>query len=560
MSLLAPQEDDTPFLSSGPALLEESTLSLISQSNPNPDNSPPDDAVLPVTSHDSGHSVIFRQSAVGDLSNSTIQFARPSFVTLLAGTFALFEIFLVWASLLSHSWFDTYIRAPEFPLAHEKLLHSTTPASLLSALAGAEQRGAFALLVISVLFPCLCMILNPIWIAGDHRERLAMSPTDSGNQQTILFLPRLIFENLLRFSLLVFFILAMLNVGTSSIEIVVRDADMIVFNRIRAGLLCYVLGIASAVGTVIVLRMARHLSFEGQNLCFGRQTQASSMHRSRSLSSFRVPPARAFQLPWRASVSPLTDIQSQMQPLLEGNVGSENEHQLDERHASTTTPDGTTACPRGMRNLQLEDCIMIDERKELSFCQKILLYNVGTMATLLWIPALFLPLFTLSYDGLASDFMSEVTHEIRLFNLPVEMWKKGRQAGTSSGIQLVLGIVLIISVYALPMLATIAAVASWTKQKPVYQRRICRRFLKFIHPALCGVVLVAALHITVPAFAPILDYVMDDYTSGFCEQIQTITGEACLAMDGSMGLGGIFLTVQTISLEVFMVLTMLWGI
>ena len=572
-SLLAPdEENDTPFLSSSGASLDAPSPfeRLISQSS-----SPPDDSIRGALSApmdlDPSYSRVFRQSfaapkGIVGLSNSINDGVATSYVTLFAGSLTLLEILLVWASFLSDSWFDTYVRAPDFPIAKEKLLHSTTPASLLSALAGAEQHGAFILLLVTAVFiPCLSMILNPTWIAGDHRERLAFSPEAIGcNHQVILLAPRLVFESLLRFSLLVFFILALLNVGTSSIEVVVRDADMIVFNRIRPGLLCYVLGIISAVGTIIVLRIARYPSFNGQTSLHGHSMQSSSFHRTgtRVASGLHVPPARAFQFPWRASNTPDSTVQSQLQPLLEENNEVKHDNHQDEPQSLTNSSSVIFDDRRGMRNLQIEDDATDDNgiSQRLNFCQKVILYDVGAMATILWLPALCLPLFALSYDGLASDFMPNVIHEVRLWHLPVALWAKGRTAGASNGIQVVLGTLTLTLTMIMPILANISAVAAWMKHKPVQERRLCRKFLALVSPSLCGIVLVAALFVTVPAFAPILDYVMDDYTVGFCEQIQNITGEACLTMTGRMGLGAWSLLAQAVSLELFVFLTIRWGI
>jgi hypothetical protein len=587
-SLLAGQGEDTevPSLFSGPGGVEESPFErLIAQARPGADDS--DDALVAsliaqeaaaaaaaaasfdgIEDDNRGiirprrrrppHQRPFAPLAASSHVKATMQNLGSSYLTVLAGSLCLLQIFLVWSSFLSNSWSDTYSKIPDLPTI---LIHSTTPASILSSLAGAQQHGAFLVILLSSLvLPCLCMILCPVWTVTDHGDRQLMT-TSSSQQKHVpcLLSPRFIFESLIRSSYLVVFLLLILDIGTSSIEVVLRNETLVIFSRATGGLLCYSLGIGATLGVVLVLRMSRAAAeVDSSNTSFPEPFSTSV--RSRSL---RIPPPRAFLLPWRLTSSSGSstggafgaDQSSQQQllldPLLEDDSGANYRNDLDA--STTTTPI--------MRNLQIEDDPDFDDNnssnfQRLHYCQKVILYELGTLATALWLPCLFLPVFRLEYDGLISEFMSNVSLHVRLAHFPILLGQKSHAAGTSLLIQWVLGSALVLSVYVVPILATVAAVTAWIKPST---QRLCRMFLLYIHPMLGGIVFVFALAIAVPAFGPVLDHVLQEETSGVCERIQSVTGEACLTISGRMDLGFWCLLVQSISLELFVLLTILWG-
>jgi hypothetical protein len=586
-SLLAGQGEDTdvPSLFSGPGGLlnvEESPFErLIAQARPGADDS--DDALVA--------SLIAQEAAAAAAASDEIEddnrgIIRPrrrrqphqrpfaplratshvkatmkslgsSYVTVLAGSLCLLQTFLVWSSFLSNSWADTFSNIPDLPMNEGTILiHSTTPASILSSLAGAQQHGAFLVILLSSLFlPCMCMILCPAWTVTDHGDRQLMT----SSTHVPCLSPRFIFESLIRSSYLVVFLLFILDIGTSSIKVVLRNETIVIFSRATGGLLCYSLGIGAALGVVLVLRMSRAAASEVDSSNTSFPESFSTSVRSRSL---RIPPPRAFQLPWRLTSSGNSiggafgaDQSSSQQhllldPLLEDDSGANYSNDLDA--STTTTPI--------MRNLQIEDESDFDHNnsnfQRLHYCQKVILYELGTLATVLWLPCLFLPLFQLEYDGLASEFMSNVSLYVRLAHFPILLGQTSHAAGTSLLIQWVLGSSMVLSVYVMPILATVAAVTAWIKPST---QRLCRLFLLYIHPMLGSIFFVLALAIAVPAFGPVLDHVLQEETSGVCEQIQSVTGEACLTISGRMDLGFWCLLVQSISLELFVLLTILWG-
>ena len=464
------------------------------------------------------------------------QTIRSSLATLGAGSLCLLQTGLVWGSFLSSSWFDTHLiisidwQKQYFPFlndAVDQLLHSTTLASLLSTFMGAEQHVASLVLIISsILIPCLCMILCPVWTVSDHKARLTtrqQQPQPQPQQTNSAQTPRIIFESLLRFSLLAYFLLALLDVGTSSIEIVSNDTKFSITNQTRGGLVAYALGMSCALGVIVILRSTRRRVTE-----YIPAPVSSEENYRPSLP--RPPPNQAFQLPWHLSAN--ENSQEQQRPLLADD---------DEFQGQVET-------------MQIQQGGL--ESQDISFCKKAVLFEFGIVATLFWLPALFLPLFQLNYGGLVSDFMAEVSFSIKLWELPAVLWQRGIAAGTPKWMLLSLGLVLIMFVYILPMLATILSICTWRMKSTA--GTFCRSTLHTIHPCLVGIVFALALLFAIPSFEPIGEYLLDEGTSGLCKKFHIVTNDTCLTISGKPDLGLWFLIGQSIVLEIFVILTLCW--
>ncbi|KAL3917273.1 MAG: hypothetical protein SGARI_007754 [Bacillariaceae sp.] len=143
----------------------------------------------------------------------------------------------------------------------------------------------------------------------------------------------------------------------------------------------------------------------------------------------------------------------------------------------------------------------------MPFWQRALLYELAIGATIFWIPALFMPLFELSYGGIISDFMSEESFSIRFWELPAVIWQRGVAAGAEQWVLLILGLILIVLVYIVPLLATLLAIATWTLD-PI-PSAFCRNVLKTLQPCLGGIIFYLALHFAIPAFEDIAEYAID---------------------------------------------------
>jgi hypothetical protein len=441
-------------------------------------------------------------------------------LTLVAGSLCLLHSGMVWASFVSSAWFETHLLfTVDWLGTTDQLLHTTTLASLLSAFLSVDLHwAAVCLLLASLVLPCLSMILSAAWTVMDHRDRMSLRK-DGPNYQ------RAGFEYILRLSLVTFFSLSILDVATCAIELVGNGTDLQIVNRTSGGLVCYTLGMCCALGVIAVLRLAR-ASDERPTIVV--QTVTSS--------SRRVPPNHAFQLPWRSHTDQDTDqaLREQQQPLLD------TEDTVQEINNENQTESAQSA--NGYRGL--------------SFCKRVILYEAGIVSTILIPPAFLLPLFSLDFGGLASDFMTETTFTVRFWEFPIVLRQRGILAETEHWIPVALGTALIALVYVIPILATALSIGVWRLEST--KSRLCQRILQVIQPCLCGIVFALSVLIAVPAFGPIGETLLNRKTSGVCDKFHLITSDNCLTINGEPGIGLWFLLVQSASLELFVTTTLAW--
>lgn len=440
--------------------------------------------------------------------------------TLIAGTFCLLHVCLVWASFFSNAWFDTHLMitvgtGTPFEFSTDQVLQRTTLASLLSLLMNANQQWPAMFLVLTCLiFPCLCMILCISWTYGDYQEALKVVPRRlqlASHVDLLGFDPRILAEQILiRVGFLAFFLLAILDIGTSSLALDDHnDSVFLVTNRSLGGLACYVLGITCAMGVVVVLRFASQKPFRSRD------------PQQESIQAPPAPPDQAFE-----------DLR---RPLLQ-----------DEEEAGgfvAEVPQNVTGDPSTTR---------------LAKWKRIIAYEFGVLAVILWLPAFFLPLFRLSFDGLVASFMDEGSYEIAFYQIPTTLLQRADAAETKQWILMALGVVLLGLVYVIPIVATVLAVQAW--RSPEYSKDVWfyNAILRHLQPCLCGVVFSVALICAIPTFSPLVEGILDTQTAGFCQQFSSITDTACLVVEGRPRLGHWFLLAQAVSLEIFVSLTLRW--
>lgn len=490
------------------------------------------------------------------------QYAYSPYATLAAGTLCLLQAGLVWGSFLSTSWFDTHllltVELPVVKTVTDEILHSTTLASLLSDLLSADQQwAATALMVTSLIVPCLSCVCGPYWTVTDRKDaqeeatRRRLFGTRSGRSRPHLHFhngcwellsPRLFVEYTLRVSFVAFFLLAILNVGTSSMEINTNMTRFVVNNRIRGGLASYALGMTSALLVILILRAAKQ-----RNTSSPDQPQEQSPPVG---SSANAPPYQAFQLPWRIANN--------------DNILNSLQLQSDREDEGLQTPLLTAENSIGNYLLQPQPLqetggaqVQSVSPSMLPFWKRAILYEFGTLSTLLWFPALFLPLFELTYDGIIADFMTEVSLEVRFWEFPAVLWQRGVAAGTDHWIMVSLESVLIGLVYVGPLLATILSLATWNLTDSVASA-FCQGALGTIQPCLCSLIFCLSLHLALPAFEAISEYAIDMGSSGLCQKFSIITSDTCLRIQGHSGLGLWFLFAQSTALEIFVILTLAW--
>mmetsp|Transcript_27029 Transcript_27029/g.77748 ORF Transcript_27029/g.77748 Transcript_27029/m.77748 type:complete len:538 (-) Transcript_27029:60-1673(-) len=449
---------------------------------------------------------------------------RATIVTLIAGTLCLLTVALVWASFVSSEWFETHLtvtigRGTRFEYSTDQTLQATNLASFLSMLLGADQQWAATVLVLTCLIcPCLSMILCPSWTVDDYQavKTGRVSRIDSGTQLPES-LPRVLAENfLVRIGLLAFFVLAIMDIGTSSLALENNNTDFLVTNRTRGGMVCYTVGVACALAVVVVLRVAAQQPFDEPNPAEPAPDDSASQP--------RAPPDYAFQ--------------ELRRPLL---VDEEEFRRATIRETSSRRPAGAVT----------------NERK-LPGWKRIIVYEAGVLAVALWLPILFLPLLNITFDGLVAKFMEGGSLELYFFQLPIALHVRGLAAGTDPWMLLALGVVLLCLVYIFPLMATSVAVGAWRSRDHSKAVWFYKAILVCLQPCLCGSIFAFSLLMGIPALEPLGEYLLDSQTSGFCQSFEDVTSTSCLDIEGNYGLGLWFLLAQSISLEIFVMLTILW--
>lgn len=462
-------------------------------------------------------------------------------ITLGAGTLCLLQICLVWASFLSNVWFETHLtitvgssgeRQPHmqnFEFSTDQTLQKTTLANLLSMLLGADQEWpAMTLVMTCLICPCLCMVLCPSWTVGDYQEAIRPSPSRrrvAPHAELLGFDPRVFAEHfLVRICFLAFFLLAILDVGTSSLALENNHSEFLVTNKTRGGVICYTVGMACALGVVVLLRVSSQSPFQPPTTTLIAATPSSTSQYARQ-DRPRAPPDQAFR-----------ELQ---RPLL-------------------TDEDDTELVEGGVSQTQTSGAQTGDGVFTMTYWKRIVIYEFGILASVLWIPALFLPLFQITFRGFASSFIDEVSFEVPFYQLPTVLLLRGKAAGTDQWALLSLGVVLLLLVYILPLVATASAIAAW--RSPDYSKAawFLKAVLRCFQPCLCGFIFSLSLLMAVPTFEPLGDYLLDTRTSGFCERFENITDTSCLQIQGEHRIGQWFLLAQSIALEVFVILTVVW--
>jgi hypothetical protein len=349
-------------------------------------------------------------------------------------------------------------------------------------------------------------------------------------------------EYTIRLSFLVFFLLIILNVGTSSMEINSNSTRFVLNNRIRGGLASYSLGIFCSLTVFLILRIAKPTKYVSQV----RTTELSPTTAAPAVA----PPDQAFQLAWNfTSGGSDRNNRANMNDLIFGTTSTYEE----ELRTPFITPQSHGAHDRQ----QHSPMVGTSSSSFLPFWKRAIVYEVGAVTTLLWFPALFLPLFSLNYDGIIADFMIYDTMSVRLWEFPAVLWQRCEASGTESWIMVALGTVLIAFVYVGPIVATILCIVTWTIEERDASA-YCHRLLGIVQPTLCGFVFAVSLYLALPAFESISEYAIDSGSNGICQKFSIITSDTCLRIYGHSGIGHVFLLAQSLSLEVFVVLTLVW--
>lgn len=186
-----------------------------------------------------------------------------------------------------------------------------------------------------------------------------------------------------------------------------------------------------------------------------------------------------------------------------------------------------------------------------------MLYELALFSTLLWLPALILPLFRLEYGGIASDFMPEVLMSFRLKDIPVELWERGTSAGTSRLILFIVESNFVLLVFVVPVMANLLAIGAWICDSPF--RTCCKNVLWVIQPCLGTIVFGVAVFVSVQAFETVTEGAVEKFAPAICNKFEDITTDTCFTIHAESSVGLWFLLGEALALEIFVLLTLSWA-
>jgi hypothetical protein len=527
----------------------------------------------------------------------------------------------VWTSCHLHisiNWQHDYL--PFLDDFTDMVIQTTNLASLLQALCGASGTGVgggqillvLALCIASLLLPCACMIVGPVLVVMDYQEPVNLLQRSRQTSLSCSTFPRGVFEVCMRWAWMTGHLLILLSMSTSFLELHWTDTWLRIDNRFNGPLAAYMLGITAAVGLVVLLRLpateddktrlSNSYSYPGEKMTGSSSAQiASPRHHSdgANFQMLRTPPPHAFQ---HVSFPPLQlsqdsggvgvvqdDDEPAMTVLEEEELpsptsasaaaaaterGSDNngqaqqparpQHPLPARsysYSSPSTPDlvSEESFVQERMDMTFCDTATTDHAvEELTFWQKFTAFQLGLLSTVLWIPALYLPMLIVSYSGVAREFLQTSSLRIFVWQVPSTIWQQqAGQTTTPVWILIFLIILLLVTMLILPVLATCLGILAWLGEGK--WSNCSQAWLYAIHPALGGIVFSVALLGTVHALTPLGEYTLNHQeTWGICKELKQLSGEPCLAVHARLLPGAWFYLVQSIVLETFVIVTLRW--
>ena len=380
---------------------------------------------------------------------------------------------------------------------------------------------------VSLLLPCAFMIVSPTFLVND-----AICPTFYAKRSRS-WNGRGLIETLMRWAFLTFYIVVLLSLATSFMELQWTDTTIQVGTRARGSLAAYVMGIACSVGLSVLLRSPPSTNSLAQTPPAAATSQEHSI--------VRPPPPQAFQHPW----TPETQEDEPTMTVLEEMSQEPSDRSSKHRNLPDSAPSTPELIP--------EDDGQDEEVQELTFRQKFLAFQLGLLSLILWIPCFYLPFLHLSYDGVATNFLTERVFKLYVWDIP---FSHGTRFGTPTWIVVSAIIILLLTTLIFPILASCLGVIAWVGDGMMSTK--CYSWLFALHPALCGPVFSIALFTMTHSLTPFSTSLLDHESSGLCHKFKEITGEVCLNVTAKTLPGLWFYFAQSLILELFILVTLRW--
>jgi len=568
-------------------------------------------------------------------------------VAISAATLSVLHLTFVWGSYMADVWTDTHLTVNlgggggyGTNFSSSLLLRSTGLSDIMQSLLRSHHYLAVAALwVTCLILPCAFMIASPSWILVDyhnhhhHNQNGYYSPLQqqqsncngNGNRSREVFTGRSLLELSMRFGFVVIFVFVLLDIAMSLIEISWTDTTLQIRNTPKGGLGCFGVAITSAVAFVVVKRYPILSSTKQPRVLYptvdtaNQPTQSATPPQHAFRYGFccfggrrRRAPSRSNHGNTRGDNSGVLRIDTEEgQPeedevsmaVLEDSPRIERPPQLVEPppppptqgpDSSTSTPelvdeDDGLLLPGGQPNLLIRQNMCCPTR--ISFCYKVFIFQMGLLAVVFWMPAMYLPLLSFKYSGLASDFMTQPSTspaaiKVYLWQVPQMIWNAGVstsnfQDGTTRTAQSVVlaflvVVVFVLTIFVVPSLATLLGVFTWIGEGRWVKKS--HSWLFCIQPALGGLVL-SFVFILFTTRSNVMGDLFESLTLNntsnapssrgnqhflLCDTMKQIdmfvdAGQGCLSLKVQLLSGAWFHMMQALLLEVFVAATLLWS-
>mmetsp|Transcript_11473 Transcript_11473/g.16143 ORF Transcript_11473/g.16143 Transcript_11473/m.16143 type:complete len:580 (-) Transcript_11473:59-1798(-) len=475
-----------------------------------------------------------------------------SLLTVIGGTLALMHVGFVWGAYLSSPWCETHVVFTVDWLTKSLLMLSGNShvdgvvevIDLGSSLALFAQAKRYVLVilvaVLSAILPCIAFVGQPFAIVAAHTHR--------HHHNNLLFS---FMEWSMRFCMLIVYVLCMLDLSTSFIELHWTDTTVNIHNKIRGGLVSYMLGTTA----VMILQSILRFSHSRKNQ-WDDSMRSSLWRRNRHESSANSQ---------NESEDEDDDQDMELRPPSDSNTysffhaanGAYSYLSLEEEiprevQQQLVQPQGVDVPATGNTGT------LIDENNQattsspnnIRIWQIVVAWEFGLLAILLWIPSVTLPLFEVTYTGFASSFMPSTTNTVYFLQIPKLIWSNGVAAQTSTLWILLCTIASVMHVMLVPLVVLYCCVTAWWNPRSV-------KWLHCLHPNANTLAFAGGLILLVQSLQSVGSTLVND-SYGLCQKFDDLLGETCLNLTGKVGMGAWSCLGQALALEGFVILT-LWA-
>jgi hypothetical protein len=523
---------------------------------------------------------------------------------------ACFAVFVgsAFASYTSTAWTQPLLQIQSSLVNSELKLSVVSLSDWISVSTSSSWMLFILMPIVSLLLPCSFLIFAPSWILVDGNPHQVIS-IEKRILQSSFF--RSTLELSMRWCLLLIYLVIFQDAILLKCRWQGSEAAIGFRSQHAAGFSAFLWACLASLGLVLVLRsppqqimpLDSHdpksanriqVEMEGPN---AEPLLKSPLHpESLRFQQLRTPPRHAFQhLSSRSMSVPSTRQQEPDEdeefivPLEESPPSSlRPQPQSDDERQSPSPPspvDHVSGSSSSTPDLVDEDAnggegedhgndqtrngknLPTQRRRSVSFCQKVLVFELGLLTLVLWMPILYTPWISLRVENAASESKTVLNWSDAVF---ASAWEQGVQARTDRWLILVLAVVAIAQLVIIPLLASALGILVWLGDGPWCIRS--RQWLYCLQPTMGGLVASAALILTLNYQEEVLPPLMglgapsfgDNLASAFslCHQ-EAREGEigACVVRASiEMLTGSRFYVIHSILLEVFVQLTLKWSL